>query len=139
MTHVHIVRFADTDAAGVAYFARLFDWCHAAYEESLHNAGLDLPVFFSGASQAVPIVHAEADYRAPLRVGDRLHIHLSPKPRSASSFEIRYRLERDGQLCATALTVHCCIDPATGQRSPLSPTLQAWLDRAQGVGEVSEG
>ncbi len=136
--YTHTVRFADTDAAGVAYFARLFDWCHAAYEEALQAAGVPLPEFFGGRSIAVPIVHAEADYRAPLRVGDRLHIHLQPHPRSESSFEICYRVEREGQLCAAILTVHCSIDPTTRQRSPLSPALLSWCER-QGVCDLSEG
>ena len=35
-----IVRFGDTDAAGVIHFYNLFRWCHEAWEESLECFGV---------------------------------------------------------------------------------------------------
>ena len=36
------IHFADTDAAGVVYFARYLSICHEAYEEALAAAGIDM-------------------------------------------------------------------------------------------------
>ncbi|MBD2021122.1 1,4-dihydroxy-2-naphthoyl-CoA hydrolase, partial [Leptolyngbya sp. FACHB-36] len=36
------VRFSDTDAAGVVYFASALSICHEAYEASLAAVGVDL-------------------------------------------------------------------------------------------------
>ena len=41
------IHFADTDSAGVVYFARLLSICHEAYEHYLENLGVDLRSFFS--------------------------------------------------------------------------------------------
>ena len=41
------IRFHETDAAGVVYFANVLVLCHEAYEASLAAAGIDLGEFFS--------------------------------------------------------------------------------------------
>lgn len=51
--------FADTDAAGVVYFANLLSICHEAYEEFLTNFYINLQDFFSSNIIAIPIIHAE--------------------------------------------------------------------------------
>ena len=53
-THHRTVRLADTDAAGVVFFARTLMLCHEAYEEALARAGLDLKQFLGGADLIVP-------------------------------------------------------------------------------------
>ena len=40
------IRFADTDAAGVVYFAQILSICHEAYEASLQASGIELRQFF---------------------------------------------------------------------------------------------
>jgi len=72
------VRFQDTDAAGVMYFANGLAIAHEAYEASLQATGIDQKAFFKGVPVAVPIVHASVDFLRPIAVGDRLEIHLTP-------------------------------------------------------------
>lgn len=91
-TYQRIVRFQDTDAAGVVYFANVLAICHEAYEASLAASGIDLNTFFRGTDVAIPIVHASVDFMRPLRCGDRLEIHLTPTPLSSSEFAIAYRV-----------------------------------------------
>ena len=43
-----IVRFGDTDAAGVIHFHQLLRWCHEAWEESLELYGLPTNTVFPG-------------------------------------------------------------------------------------------
>ena len=56
------VRLADTDAAGVVYFARVLSICHEAYEASLAAAGVPLASWIRKGTIALPIVHAHADF-----------------------------------------------------------------------------
>ena len=125
------VRFQETDGAGVVFFANALSLCHEAYEAALIAMELDLKVFFNNAETAVPIVHATVDFRQPMRVGDRLTIHLMPQCLKESEFEICYQIlahERDRVFC-TALTRHVCIDPQQRTRKALPPELLAWLSR----------
>ncbi|MBE9078128.1 acyl-CoA thioesterase [Romeria aff. gracilis LEGE 07310] len=130
--HTRSIRFEETDAAGVMYFANLLALCHEAYEASLAAAGFDLRQFFSDASNpdnaiAVPIVHTAADFYRPLYCGDRVTVCLSPRQLGPDSFEIDYRLQRDAQSLARALTRHVCIQARSRQRCPLTTALLDWL------------
>jgi 1,4-dihydroxy-2-naphthoyl-CoA hydrolase len=129
------VRFQDTDAAGVMYFANGLSICHEAYEASLAAADIDLKTFFSASGDiAVPIAHAEIDFFRPVRVGDRLEIHLTPKQLQPSEFEITYQIflaNSSQPPLIRALTRHVCIHPTTRQRHPLPTALVDWLFQAE--------
>lgn len=123
------IKFDDTDAAGVVYFANVLRFCHEAYEASLAAHGVDLPTFFGGGAIAVPIVHAAAEFRRPLRCGDRVGIELVAESSEDGAFEIRYtlRVATADKVAATATTRHVCIDATTRQRCGFSPELRDWL------------
>ena len=96
-SYSRVVRFGETDAAGVVYFAELLRFCHEAYEDGLAQVGVDVRAFFSGSGVAegdyaiaVPVVHAQADFYRPMFCGDRITIDLRPKQLGADSFEIVY-------------------------------------------------
>lgn len=130
------IRFQDTDAAGVVYFANTLAMCHEAYEESLIAAGIEVCKFFSSSADsgceaiALPIVHVEADYRHPAFCGDRHEILLTPMSRSEDGFEIRYEIYGEGdrdRLIGRALTRHVCINPVSRERQPLPTQVLKWL------------
>lgn len=126
------VRFQDTDAAGVVYFANGLALCHEAYEASLAESGVPLRSFFGGSIVAVPIVHASIDFLQPLYCGDRLLIHLIPKLSTPFTFEINYQLrfqEQPEQIASRALTRHVCINAAHRTKTVLIPELTHWLDQ----------
>jgi len=129
-TYSRTVRFADTDAAGVVYFAQVLSICHEAYEASLQNALIDLKTFFKNESVAIPIVHAEVDFFRPLYVGDLLLIKLSPEQISENEYEITYQIVKDSsstEQLATAKTKHVCINPNTRSRIKLPDAIIQWL------------
>lgn len=128
------IRFADTDAAGVVYFAQILSICHEAYEESLQQAAINVGTFFSRGAIAVPITHAEADFRRPLRCGDAITIQLTPQQITPDSFEVRYEVRHEGKVAAIALTRHVCIETATRQRHPLMLELTQWLQAISSIG-----
>jgi 1,4-dihydroxy-2-naphthoyl-CoA hydrolase len=126
------VRFQDTDAAGVVYFANTLAMCHEAYEESLIAAGIEVWKFFSSNAIALPIVHVEADYRHPSFCGDRHEIVLTPLSTSHHGFEIRYEIYGEGdrdRLISQALTRHVCINPVSRERQPLPQQVLDWLKK----------
>lgn len=123
-----IIRFVETDAAGVVYFANILTLCHEAYEASLADAGINLQDFFCGATLAVPIVHTSVDFRRPLHCGDEVAIALTPRRLNETTFEIRYSLSNDEKIVATALTRHVCIDSTSRQHHSLSPDLARWIE-----------
>ncbi len=93
--YTRTVRFGDTDAAGVVYFANVLAICHEAYEASLAASGLDLKAFFSQGAIAIPIVHASIDFLRPMFCGDRLLIEVLPQSLSDYEFTINYKIFAD--------------------------------------------
>lgn len=128
-THHRTVRFQDTDAAGVVYFANVLSICHEAYEASLAASGIELKSFFNNPIAAIPVVHASVDFFRPMFCGDELLILLTPQPLSDNHFEIAYQIVAppSEQQLAKAMTKHVCIDPMTRTRTPLPEELAQWL------------
>lgn len=131
-THHRTVRFQDTDAAGVVYFANLLAMCHEAYEASLIASGINLKSFFNNPKVAIPITHASVDFLRPLFCGDEVMIHLAPQQLDDQKFEITYQLVAtpSEQLLAKALTRHVCIEPMTRTKTQLPEAIEEWLNLA---------
>ena len=125
-----IVHFQDTDAAGVVYFANVLAICHEAYETSLREFGINLKIFFTNQEIAIPIIHADVDFRRPMFCGDELTIELIPKSWGDDEFEIYYQVflkEEEEKWVARAHTKHVCIHPQTRSRQKLSDEMRGWL------------
>jgi 1,4-dihydroxy-2-naphthoyl-CoA hydrolase len=118
--------FADTDAAGVVFFANYLAICHEAYEEALSASGIDLKSFFADNGVVVPIAKSEAEYLRPISCGDKLSVSLQVKALTESSYEIRFeitRLRLPAKCAARVRTEHVCIDSTTRVRKPLPTKL----------------
>jgi 1,4-dihydroxy-2-naphthoyl-CoA hydrolase len=129
-TYARTIRFHDTDAAGVVYFANALVFCHEAYEESLIKADIQIDTFFGKSAIAIPIVQASVDFLRPMVCGDHIQINLTPHSLKTSEFEIRYEMygETNPQvLLSNAYTRHICIHAATRNRTEIPLSVQAWL------------
>jgi 1,4-dihydroxy-2-naphthoyl-CoA hydrolase len=124
------VHFADTDAAGVVFFANYLAICHEAYEESLSAAGIELKTFFADNGIIIPVTKSEAEYLRPLGCGDKLGVSVQPKALSDNSYEIRFEITRltgPAKCAARIRTEHVCIASATRARSPLPKAISDWI------------
>ena len=130
-TYSRTVRFADTDAAGVVFFANYLAFCHEAYEESLAASGIELKEFFQNTGVVVPITRSEAEYLRPLVPGEKLRITVVPELLSTNSYAVRfeiYKLKPVEKLAARIRTEHVATSPATHARLDLPTVLAAWVD-----------
>lgn len=123
-SYLRKIHFADTDSAGVVYFANLLSICHEAYEEILDNFGIKLNDFFVNQDLAIPIIHANIDFYHPLFCGDLIKIKSTLNAISDKVFEISYLVEKENILIAKALTRHICIDPQTRKTKTIPPYLE---------------
>jgi 1,4-dihydroxy-2-naphthoyl-CoA hydrolase len=131
-TYSRTVHFADTDAAGVVFFANYLAICHEAYEESLSAAGINLKTFFSDNAVVVPISKSETEYLRPISCGDKLDVSVSARALSENSYELSFEIMRLGaqaKCAGRARTEHVCIDSKTRSRRALPAALAAWVAR----------
>lgn len=104
------ISLGDTDAAGVLFYPRLFEFAQRSFEAFVAKAGLPLERWLDEGLLA-PVVHVEADYRAPLRLGEAITVETTVESIGDSSFRMAHVIRRaDGALAAEALIVHACIE-----------------------------
>lgn len=133
-TYSRKIRFADTDAAGVVYFANILSICHEAYEEALLHAGIELNRFFGDEGVVIPISHARSDFLRPLQCGDTVEVEISSTRECETGFLLHYELFLCGpprKLAARARTEHVCIDLKTRRRRPFPDNLSSWIAEAE--------
>ena len=123
------VRLGQTDAAGVVYQAEYFRLLHEAYEDLLDRARFPLSAVLAAGRLALPVVRAEADFIAPIHLGDRLTIELRMAQLGARHFVLDYQVKRGRQLVATARTVHVAVAVATDKPCALPAALVRALRR----------
>jgi len=87
------VRFGDCDSAGVIHFHNLLKWSQEAWEESIEIYGIPchdiFPDFSIRKSQIIfPIVNCEANFRAPIKIGDLLKVKIAPHKINTHLFQV---------------------------------------------------
>lgn len=128
------VRLADTDAAGVVYFANLLQMCHAAYEQALLNCGINLQAWVKEGTIAIPIIHGAIDCLRPIFWGDLVLIELTPQFLGETELVITYHLTAETNpdtILAKGKTQHVCINPQTRKRCPFPEEIR---DSLMGLG-----
>lgn len=103
----------DTDATGVIYFTELQRIALEAFEDHF-----DLKKMLSQENFLLPIVHAEADYKVPLRCGDEVEISFTLTP-GISSLTVSYQIMLRDVLAAAVTIVHVAVDRQTLVSIPL--------------------
>jgi acyl-CoA thioester hydrolase len=127
------VRFADTDAQGIAHNASYLVWFEVARVEYLRA--------YAGGYQALRDLGIEAlvlesfcRYVVPARFDDELRVHARCVGLRGARFRYEYAIVRaDGTLMAEGFTAHACVDAVT-----FKPTrVPGWLADAIGSAESS--
>ncbi|MCK7576270.1 MAG: acyl-CoA thioesterase [Chromatiales bacterium] len=123
------IRLHDTDAAGRLFFAHLFRHAQDALEAFLDHIGYPVDAMLRDGEILLPLTHAEADYRRPMRHGDRIRIEVRVEDLRRRSFAIGYRFlsEADEEM-ATARTIHVLVTDEVHVGESLPETLRAGLD-----------
>ena len=110
------VRFEDVDFARVVFFPRLFNYCHQVFEDFFAAAvGVTYAQMLQKRKIGYPSVHAQADFKHPLRFGDTARIVMETVKLSSKSITNRYRiyLGDSKTLCAEVEVVTVPIDMET--------------------------
>lgn len=126
ITETRPIRFQDVDAAGTIFYPRLLAYFSDAYLALLIDARLQDDV--ARGALRTPVVHAEADYLAPLRFGDTATIAIVRARVSERSFILGFRVTRqDGITAALGQVTHVNID-ASFKAAPLPEALRRRLE-----------
>ena len=129
-TYTHVVRFSEVDPAGILFFSRVAEHCHAAYEAFVLAAGLSVPAYFGGSDWKAPIVRWEVDYHAPSRLGEALTVAIVGLDIGRTSLTFRFTVTGpDGRPRTSARMVAVCVEGEPLQPRPVPEQVVAAFTR----------
>ena len=104
------VRFAETDAMQVAYYAEYFVWFEVARTELFRSVGLPYSEVQKRGLHT-PVVRAAADYKASARYDDEVVVKARASKVGRSSVRLDYEVTKlpGKELLCTGHTVHVFI------------------------------
>lgn len=107
------VRFADTDAQGVAHNTSYLVWFEVARVEYLRAYAGGYQALRDHGIEAL-VLESFCRYRVPARFDDELDVHARCVDVRGARFRYEYEIVRsDGTLVADGWTAHACVDPAS--------------------------
>ncbi len=104
------VRFAETDAMGVVHHASYVPWLEEARVELLASAGHSYAEVHAGGLD-LAVVEIAIRYRRAVRFGDPVVVRAGMAAASRSVIQIAYLVIATGEVVASAITSHACVDP----------------------------
>jgi len=125
------IKLRDADVGGVLFFGRYFALAHDAFEAFLTARGLSMARIFNEEAFVIAVVHAEANYRRPLPMGEEVTVRISVQERRTRSFTMQYELSTEaGDVACVIQTVHAVVDKARRRAVPLPEIVVRTLEDA---------
>ena len=119
------VRFAETDAMGVAHHAAYLPYLETARVEYLRALGHPYRELRDRDGLEFAVVGVELHYHAPLRFDDAFTVTCALVKRGPATFVLAYRVELGDLLVLDGRTRHAVLDRATGAPRRLPDWLAA--------------
>ena len=125
------VRFADTDAQGIAHNSAYVVWFEVARVEYLRAYAGGYSALRETGTEAL-VLESFCRYRVPARFDDELDIHARCLDVRGARFRYEYAIVRDdGVLMADGWTAHACVDAATFRPTRVPDWLVAAIRSAE--------
>ena len=128
------VEFSDTDMAGIVHYANFFRFMETAEHGFYRSLGFSVVMLENEPRLGWPRVHAECDYRKPLRFDDLVEIHLLVSAKKSKSLSYLFRFSKLGEkpepVAVGALTIVCVVHGSDGTMSA-TPIPAAIADKIQ--------
>jgi acyl-CoA thioester hydrolase len=124
------VRFAETDAQGIAHNSNYFVWFEVARVDYLERfAGGYQKLRDTGVEAVVLETHVR--YLQPAKFDDRLLVYARCLDVKGARFRYEYAVERDGVTIADGWTAHATVDAATFRPTRVPSWLQESIRSAE--------
>ena len=124
------VRFAETDAQGVAHHAVFLAWFEVARVEYLARFDGGYPAMRAGGVEALT-TEVSVRHGAAARFDDRLRVHARCVDVRVARFRFEYLGERDGETIEEGWTGHACVDARTLRPTRAPASFKDAIEKAE--------
>jgi YbgC/YbaW family acyl-CoA thioester hydrolase len=116
------VEFSETDMAGIMHYSNFFRFMESAEHGFYRSLGFSVILSHYNPPLGFPRVHAECDFKRPLRFEDLVEVHLLVKERKAKSISYCFRfrnLSADPveEVARGIVTIVCVAQQPNGKMS----------------------
>ncbi|MCP5523863.1 MAG: acyl-CoA thioesterase [Verrucomicrobiales bacterium] len=117
---VRRVEFSETDAAGIVHFSNFFRYMEAVEHAFIRSLGFSVKLDQHDPPLGFPRIHADCDYRAPLRFEEEFEAGLLVREKRTRSlgYDIRFRRVGGGEVARGNLVVVCVAHRPDGSLAP---------------------
>jgi acyl-CoA thioester hydrolase len=130
------VRFAETDAQGVAHHAVYLVWFEQARVEYLARFDGGYPALQEQGIEALTL-ETYVKHVLPAHFADRLRINCRCLDLRGARFKYEYSVERGDELLAEGWTTHACVDAQSLRPTRLPTWLRDAIARAEAEARAS--
>src|SRR5450759_201349 len=131
------VRFAETDAAGIAHHSAFLVWFEAARVAYLaEHAGGYQAIRDQGIES--PVVEINVRYLSPARFDEKLRVYARCLDLRGARFRCQYLVERDGERLAEGSSLHALVDARTLRPLRMPAWLKEAINKAESKGRRDE-
>ena len=124
------VRFAETDAQGVAHNSVYLVWFEIARIAYLEEYAGGYPALRETGLESF-VLESHVRYRQAAHFDDRLQIHTRVSELRGARFRFDYDVTRDRDVIADGWTAHACVDAKTLRPTRIPPALAAAIAKAE--------
>ena len=112
------VEFAETDMAGIMHYANFFRFMETAEHGFYRSLGFSVTMLETHPGLGWPRVHAECDYKKPLKFDDLVQIHLLVREKRTKAISYLFKFskqeEPDVEIARGGLTIVCVMHQTGG-------------------------
>ena len=123
------VPYADTDQMGVVYYGNYLTIFEHARNELMRACGYTYREC-EAEGWALPVTHAEVDYKRPARYDDLLEVTVWCRAHKGVRLEIACEVRVGGELLVSGFTRHCFVSTKTFHPIPPPERLLKVLDES---------
>ena len=121
------VRYAETDAMGIVYYANYLVYMEVGRVEFLRQHGHAMSEV--NRILHMPVVEATVKYVKPAKLDDLLNVRCWVGERKRASFTFSYEIRNEmKEVVASGSTLHACVDPKSGKMIAIPEWLGAVMD-----------
>ena|SRR5438876_12439426 len=129
------VEFSETDMAGIVHYANFFRYMETAEHAFFRSLGFSVAMDATQPPVGWPRVHAQCDFKAPLRFEDEIEIHMFVVEKKSKSLSYIFRIRKlNGsppmEIACGKLTVVCVSRDSHGKMSA-QPIPKALADKIE--------
>jgi acyl-CoA thioester hydrolase len=125
------VRFAETDAQGVAHNSNYLVWFEVARIAYLAEYAGGYPALRAQGLESF-VLESHVRYTLPAHFDDRLHIHARIGELRGARFRFDYEVRRNDEPIADGWTSHACVDAKTLRPVRIPEGLAQAIAKAEG-------